>query len=97
MSEDQLRDITVYKESEAFSPLEKLVIDYAERMSRTPVDVPDELFAALREHLNEKQLVELTATVAWENFMSRFNRAFKIEAQGFSEGSYCVSPERHPT
>ncbi len=97
ISEAQLRDIGGYERSEAFSPLEKLVIDYAERMSRTPVDVPDELFSALREHLNEAQLVELTATVAWENFLSRFNRAFKIEAQGFTEGGYCVLPERSAT
>jgi alkylhydroperoxidase family enzyme len=97
ISEEQLRDIADYGKSEAFSPLERLVIEYAERMTRTPLDVPDELFFALREHLNEAQLVELTATVAWENFFSRFNRAFKIEAQGFTEGAYCVLAERCAT
>ena len=94
ISEEQLREIGEYKKGNAFSPLEKLVIEYAEQMTRTPVKVDNELFTGLREHLNEKQLVELTATVAWENFMSRFNRAFAIEAQGFSEGRYCVLPER---
>lgn len=93
ISEEQLRQISEYKESAAFSALEKLVIEYAERISTTPAEVPDELFVALREHLNEAQLVEITATVAWENFLSRFNRAFKIEAQGYSEGAYCVLPE----
>ena len=94
IAEEQLRAIGDYRESSAFSPLEKLVIEYAEQMTRTPVKVDEALFAAMREHLNEKQLVELTAIVAWENFTSRFNRAFAIEAQGFSEGGYCVLPER---
>ncbi len=35
-----------------FSPLDKLVIEYAERMTTTPVTVGDELFRALRQHLN---------------------------------------------
>jgi hypothetical protein len=70
------------------------VLDYAEAMTLTPVEVPDELFATLREHFNEARLVELTAAIAWENYRGRFNHAFGIEAQGFSEGSYCPLPER---
>ncbi len=77
-----------------FSPLEKLVIDYGVALTLTPVEVPDELFAALRQHFNEAQLVELTAAIAWENYRARFNHAFGIEAQGFSKGAYCPLPER---
>jgi 4-carboxymuconolactone decarboxylase len=73
------------------------VLDYAVEMTRTPVEVPDRLFAALREHLDEGQLVELTAAVAWENYRARFNHALGVEAQGFSEGAYCVLPERPVT
>ena len=97
MSEDQLRDLPVYRDSPAFSPLEKLVLDYAVAMTRTPVDVPDALFAALRQHFDEAGLVELTATVAWENYRARFNRPFLIGADGFSEGAFCVLPERPVT
>jgi hypothetical protein len=39
--------------------------------------------------------VELTATIAWENYRARFDHAFGIEAQGFSEGAFCAVPERH--
>ncbi len=94
MTEAQLRDLAVYRQSQAFSPLERLVIDYAVEVTRTPVDVPDHLFAALRQHFDEAQLVELTATIAWENYRARFNHALAIEAQGFSEGAYCPLPER---
>ena len=76
-----------------FSPLEKLVLDYGVAMTHTQVEVPDELFAALRQHFDEPQLVELTAAIAWENYRARFNHAFGIEAQDFSKGAYCPLPE----
>jgi 4-carboxymuconolactone decarboxylase len=59
-------------------------------MTRTPVEVPDELFAALRNHFDERQMVELTSAIAWENFRARFDHALGIEAEGFSEGAVCA-------
>jgi hypothetical protein len=40
---------------------------------------------ALREHLNEAQLVELTAIIAVENLRSRINSALGLTAQGFTD------------
>lgn len=94
VGEEQLRDLARYSESAAFSALEKLVLDYAVAMTRTPTDVPDELFAGLRSELDDAALVELTAMVAWENYRARFSHALGVEAQGFSRGAYCVLPER---
>ena len=73
--------------------LEKAVIEYAEQMTQTSVNVPDELFAVLRKEFNEKQLVELSAAIAWENYLARLNHALEIPAHGFSEGAYCPLPE----
>ena len=72
------------------------MIEYAEEMTKTPVEVPDALFAALREHFDEAQLVELTAAIAWENYRARFNHAFEVEAQDFSGGAYCPLSVRLP-
>jgi AhpD family alkylhydroperoxidase len=94
VSEEQLRDFHDYRESAAFSPVEKLVMEYAEEMSQTNVDVPDELFARLREHFDGAQIVELTAAIATENFRARLNNALDIPPAGFSEGMYCPLPER---
>jgi 4-carboxymuconolactone decarboxylase len=93
ISDEQLLALPRYRESGLFSELEVLALDYAVAMSRTPVSVPDELFAALREHLDERQLVELTGTIALENFRARFNAALEIGAAGFSEGMVCALPE----
>lgn len=50
---------------------------------------------ALRAELSEKQRIELTAAVAFENDLARFNRGFKIEALGLSEGATCSLPDHH--
>ena len=91
--EEPLRELSRWRESERFVAAERLVLEYAEAMTRTPVEVSDELFARLREHFDERQVVELTMAIALENLYSRSNWAFGIEGQGFSEGTYCVRPE----
>jgi alkylhydroperoxidase family enzyme len=94
VTEEQLLALPTYRDSGAFSPLEKLVLEYAEAMTATPVEVSDTLFAALHEHFGEAELVELTAAIAWENYRARFDHAFGVDAQGFSEGAACALPER---
>ena len=68
------------------------MLDYAVGMSRTPVEVSDELFAELRKHFDDAQLVELTHVIALENMRGRFNLALGIGAAGFSEGMVCAVP-----
>src|SRR3954469_13952464 len=60
VTEHQLRDLVgdAWRESEAYSPLERLAIEYAVAMTQTPVEVGDELFERLREHLDDPQIVE---------------------------------------
>jgi len=83
-----------YAASPLFSETEKLVLQYATAMTETPVEVSDALFAKLQEKFTDAQLVELTATLAWENYRARFDHAFGIEAEGFTKGSYCAMPVR---
>ena len=94
ISDEELLALPRHREASCFGELEKLVIDYAEAMTRTPAAVTDDLFAALREHLDEAQMVELTAAIAWENWRARFNWAFDIGAAGFREGAACPIPVR---
>jgi AhpD family alkylhydroperoxidase len=94
--EAQLRALPEHRTSAEFSDVERLVLDFAVGMTRTPVDVSDELFAALREHFDEAQLVELANEIALENYRARFNWAFGIGSQDFTDGSFCVRPEAVP-
>ena len=94
VTEDQLRELPNYRASAAFTPIEKSVLDYATAMSHAPVEVPDALFSELRRHLDPEQMVELSAANAGENIRARLNHALGIEAQNYSEGAFCVLPER---
>jgi AhpD family alkylhydroperoxidase len=91
--ESKLRELSRWRDSNAFDDRERVVLEYVEAMTRTPVEVSDELFASLREHFDERQIVELTMTIAAENLYSRSNWALGIEGEGFSEGMYCVVPD----
>jgi len=96
ITEQQLLALPNYRDSEEFDELEKLVLDYATAMSRTPTSVSDELFAAMRARFDERQLVELTNVIAIENMRARFNSAFDMTPAGFSEGMICAAPEPAP-
>ena len=94
MTEQQLKDLAAFETSPAFTDVERLVLRYTVAMTRTPVEVPEELFAVLREHFDPRQMVELTSAIAWENYRARFDHAFGIEVGGFSAGAVCALPER---
>lgn len=76
-----------------FSEREKLALDYTVAVMRPPVEVSDELFAQLKQHFSDEQLVEITALLTVVN-LDRFNAAFGIGSAGFSEGMVCVPPDR---
>ena len=81
-----------FESSPEFSDVERLALRYAVAITATPVELPDDLFDALRAHFDARQLVELTSAIAWENYRARFNHAFGCEAEGFSEGAFCPLP-----
>jgi AhpD family alkylhydroperoxidase len=84
LDEVKAREVPRWRESDAFTPLEREVLEYAEAMSQTPPTVTDELSARLLEQLGAPAMVELTGIVAMANQMARTNVALGIEAQGFS-------------
>jgi len=82
-SDDKIREVPTWRDSALFSAMERDALEYAEKMTITGEKVTDELWARLRGHFTEAQLVELTAAVAVENFRSKFNVPLGVEAQGF--------------
>ena len=83
LTDAKLAALPDFESSAAYTPLERVVLRYAVAMTETPVNVPDELFAELRGHINERQLVELTSSIAWQNYRSRYDHAFGVESEGF--------------
>lgn len=83
IGETKVMELSRWRESELFDPVERLALDYAEGMTRAPDAVSDELFAALRERFDEDAIVELTGLIAFQNMSSRFNSALRVPPQGF--------------
>src|SRR5215813_1677899 len=89
------------KESHDLSERERIALEYADRVSATPVDVPDEFFAKLRRLFSEREIVELTAHIAHENYNAKSNRPLRVDANNFCETlpqppveSSAASPQR---
>ena len=80
---DQVRSITRYETSPHFTAEERDVLRFADRLTATPADVSDEVYAAIVKLAGEEGVVELASAIAWENYRARFNRAFEVENEGF--------------
>ena len=86
---EKLGEVLAWRDSKLFTPMERAALEYAERITTTGQKVDDALFAELKKHFTEPQIVELTAAIAMENFRSKFNPPLGIEAQGF-----CMVPTK---
>lgn len=82
---DKAREVPRWRESDAFTPLERDVLEYAEAMTDTPPSVDDVLVSTLLGELGEPALVELTAFIALANMNARGNVALGIESEGYAD------------
>jgi alkylhydroperoxidase family enzyme len=67
---------------EGFAPPEAALLRMADAMADTPANVSDELYAELRRHFSEEQLIEFAASAAQENYRARYNRVFDVGSDG---------------
>ncbi len=82
VSDEKILALGDYASSPLYDEAERTALEYADCMTISGRDVGDDLFARLRRFYDEDALVELTATIAWENASSKFNRALRIPSQG---------------
>jgi len=81
VSDAKIDALADYANSDLYTQAERVAIEFADAMTTTGRDVSDELFERLRRLFDEDALVELTATIAWENASSKFNRALRVPSQ----------------
>ena len=86
VSDEKILALEDYATSPLYDEKERVALEYAERMTFTDQDVDDDLFSRLRGFFDEDALVELTATIAWENSSSKFNRALRVPSQNLWSG-----------
>jgi AhpD family alkylhydroperoxidase len=79
VTQAQLDALAAWRESDAFDARQRAVLALADAMTRD-VHVPDEVFAAVRAAFDNRLIVELTATIAAYNMVSRFLEAMQIHS-----------------
>lgn len=70
------------KTSPLLSPCEKVVLEYAEKMTLQNPRKAQALHASLKTFFSDEEIIEITALIAYQNLSSRFNAALGIPSQG---------------
>jgi AhpD family alkylhydroperoxidase len=95
ITDEELLAMADYQNASCFSDVDNLILEYATAISRTPVEVTDQLFDALRAHFDTPQLVALTHVINLGNLRARFNVALDIGSSGFSGNRVCALPDTY--
>ena len=80
LSDQEIADLGRYAECERFSDLDKLVLRYADAVTTLDSEAPA-LASALRAHLSEQELIELTFCIANWNLMAHLLLPLEIELE----------------
>ena len=83
VSREKVEALGAWRQSNLFDRREQTVLDYAEAMTRSDLQVDDQQVERLRSYFNEEGIVELTGLIAFQNMSSKFNSALGVPAQGF--------------
>ncbi len=79
----KLEDVWNYRESDHFTAAERVALDFALAAASVPNDVTADLFAELKQHWSEGQIVELLGVICLFGFFNRWNdsMATSLEAE----------------
>ena len=80
---DKVEALPIWKKSELFDDKERVSLEYAEMMTRSDVQVNDELMDRVKKYFSDDEVVELIGLIAFQNMSSKFNNALKVPSQGF--------------
>jgi AhpD family alkylhydroperoxidase len=82
-SMEKAMQVAQWRESTLFDAVECAVLDYAEAVTRSDLEVTEEQIAALRKYFDEEGIIELTGLIAFQNMSSIFNHSLAIAPQDF--------------
>src|SRR5204862_15862 len=106
VDEKKLAAVWEFRTSPLFSEGERVALDFAIAAASVPNGVTDDLFAELRKHWSEAQIVEIVGVIATFGFLNRWNDTMgtPLEAEpmaaGARKGAGAASraaPARRPT
>ncbi len=85
LSRDKIDAALGVNDSASLTARERTALEYADRVTAVPVDVPDDFYGRLQGLFSEREIVELTAQIAHESYNAKSNRPLRVEANHFCE------------
>jgi len=82
----QIETISHWSDSTNFSDTERAVLRYTDEVAQN-VEVKDETFRALQQHLDEQSIVELTLSIGYWGMVARFLVPLQVDIDVQSIGS----------
>ncbi|QSA96326.1 carboxymuconolactone decarboxylase family protein [Methylococcus sp. EFPC2] len=92
VTEEQLRDLAIFRDSPRFAAAEKAALVYAEAVSGEAIAIEPELIERLRQAYGDQGIVELAALVGHQNLSAKFNAALGVPAEGYCMTAYGIAP-----
>ena len=80
LTPEQVSAIANWQPSKLFSDSQRALLDYTDAMTRY-IDVPDPVYAELKQHFTERQIVELTMLIGAYNMLTRFLKAMRVDPE----------------
>lgn len=85
MSEEKIAAIASWPVSDLFSPLERAVLAYTDALALDRGRVDDRVFAVLRDHLPDSEIVELTYVISLYIMHAMMTTALRLELDDVEE------------
>lgn len=94
IDEAKLAAVWEYRTSPLYTESERIALDFALAAASQPNAVTDDLFAAMKRHWSDVQIVEIAAVVAMFGFMNRWNdtMATPLEEEPIEVGGKFLAP-----
>lgn len=73
VDEAKLAALWEYRTSPRYTEAERVALDFALAAAAVPNDVSDDMFATLRRHWTDDQIVEIVGVISLFGFMNRWN------------------------
>lgn len=85
LSEDQIKAIPHWQVANVWSPVERAVLAYTDCLVLMGGRVPDGIFAALKAHLSDEEILELTYITTTYEMHATMSRALRLEYDDVDE------------
>ena len=84
-SEEQIAAIPHWQVADCFSEIERAVLAYTDGLVLSGGRVPDGVFAVLKKHLSDEEILELTYITALYDFHAVISKALRLEYDDVDE------------